>query len=159
MDVASEMLDCGNLGVIMIRRFVSATLVAALAAGVAPHVLAQQGTISGRATSEARKPYANYTVQLVDISNRHVAGTVSLDPQGQFSFGGVPADKQYLVQLFSLRENRIVCTEGPYALVAPSQLSKTDVNIKCGKPAALWLLAAAAAAGTSAAVTTQSASR
>lgn len=143
----------------MIRRLLSATLAATLAAGVAPQVLAQQGTIAGRATSEARKPYSNYTVQLVDVFNRQVAGTVPLDPQGQFSFAGVPVDKQYLVQLYSLRENRIVCTEGPYPLIAPNQLNKTDVNIKCGKPAAAWILAAVAAAGASAAVATQSASQ
>jgi hypothetical protein len=143
----------------MIRRLTSALLTVILAAGVAPVVFAQQGVISGRATSEARKPYANYTVQLVDVSNRQVTGTVPLDPQGQFAFSGIQVDKQYLVQLFSLRENKIVCTEGPYPLIAPDQLSKTDVNIKCGKPVAPIILGAVAAAAATAGVALQSASQ
>ena len=143
----------------MIRRLTSALLTAILAAGVAPVVFAQQGVISGKATSEARKPYANYTVQLVDVSNRQVTGTVPLDPQGQFAFSGIQVDKQYLVQLFSLRENKIVCTEGPYPLIAPDQLSKTDVNIKCGKPVAPIILGAVAAAAATAGVALQSASQ
>jgi len=143
----------------MIRRLFSATLAATLAAGVAPHVLAQQGTVSGKATSEAHKPYSNYSVQLVDTSNRQVAGAVPLDPQGNFAFNSVQADKEYLVQLFSQRENRIVCTEGPYQLISPNQLSRTDVNIKCGKPVAALILGGAAAAGLSAAVVQKSQSQ
>jgi hypothetical protein len=143
----------------MIRRLLSGTLAAILAAGIAPVVLAQQGTVSGRAGGTARKPYDNYTVRLVDFSNRQIAATVPLDQQAQFAFTGVQVDKQYLVQLFDLRANRIVCTEGPYPLIAPDQISKTDVNIKCGKLAALWVLPAVAAAGTAAAVTLQSGSR
>ena len=142
----------------MIRRFLSATLAAILGAGVTP-VLAQQGTISGRATSEAHKPYTNYTVQLVDVSNGQIAGTVPLDPRGQFAFTGVQVDKQYVVQLFSVRENKIVCTEGPYPLIAPDQLSRTDVIIKCRKPVALLILSSVAAVAASAAVTLQSASQ
>lgn len=143
----------------MIRRITSAGLAAILAVGVAPGLLAQQGTISGRATSEARRPYTDYNVQLVDTSTRQLSGTVPLDDKGQFAFTGVAGDKQYLVQLFSVRENKIVCTEGPYALIAPDALSRTDVNINCGKPVALWLLAAAAGVAASAAVVTQSGSQ
>lgn len=130
-----------------------------MAMGLAPHVLAQQGTISGRATSEARRPYTDYTVQLVDVSNRQITGTVPLDDKGQFAFTSVAVDKQYLVHLYSVKENRIVCTEGPYALVAPNALRKTDVNIACGKPAALWLLAAGAGVAATVAVANQSPSR
>ena len=143
----------------MIQRFTSALLTAILAAGVAPVVFAQQGVISGKATSEARKPYANYSVRLVDVSNRQIASTVTLDLQGQFAFSGIEVDKQYLVQLFSLRENKIVCTEGPYPVIAPDKLSKTDVNIKCGKPLAPTILAAVGAAAASAGVALQSASQ
>jgi hypothetical protein len=143
----------------MIRRFISATLAATLAVGFSPLALAQQGTISGKATGEAKKPYTDYNVQLVDTGTRQLTATVSLDNNGQFAFSGVPGDKQYLVQLFNLKENKIVCTEGPYALIAPDRLSRTDVNINCGKPAALWLLAAAAGLATTAAVVTQSGSQ
>jgi hypothetical protein len=143
----------------MIRRLFSATVAAILAAGAAPVVFAQQGMISGRATSEARKPFTNYTVQLVDVSNKQVSGSAPLDTKGLFVFTNVQVDKQYLVQLFSLRENKIVCTEGPYPLIAPDQVSKTNVNIKCGKPAAAWLLTAVAAASATAAITLQSSSQ
>ena len=44
----------------MIRRILSASLAALLAMGVAPTLLAQQGSISGRARSEARRPYTDY---------------------------------------------------------------------------------------------------
>lgn len=143
----------------MIRRILSASLAASLALGVAPTLLAQQGSISGRATSEARRPYTDYNVQLVDTATKQLTGTVPLDDRGQFAFTGVEGDKQYLVQLFNLKENKIVCTEGPYALIAPNQLIKNDVNINCGKPVALWLLAAAAGVATTAAVVTQSGSQ
>jgi hypothetical protein len=143
----------------MIRRILSASLAASLAMGVAPTLLAQQGSISGRATSEARRPYTDYNVQLVDTATKQLTGTVPLDDRGQFAFTGVEGDKQYLVQLFNLKENKIVCTEGPYALIAPNQLIKNDVNINCGKPVALWLLAAAAGVATTAAVVTQSGSQ
>ena len=144
----------------MIRRLLSGALAAILAAGVAPVVLAQQqGIISGRAASEARKPYSNFSVQLVDVSNRQVTSTVPLDPQGQFAFSGIEVDKQYLVHLFNIRENKIVCTEGPFPLIAPDQVSRTDVNIKCRKPVAPLLLTAVAAAGAAVAVTKQSGSQ
>src|SRR5262245_34659847 len=142
----------------MMRRLTSALLTAVLAAGGAV-VFAQQGTISGRATSEARKPYTNYSVRLVDVSNRQITGDVPLDPQGQFAFTGVQVDKQYLVQLFDVRESKIVCTEGPYPLIAPDQLSRTDVNIKCKKPVAPIILGAVAAVAATAGVSLQSASQ
>jgi hypothetical protein len=143
----------------MIRRILSASLAASLALGAAPALLAQQGAISGRARSEARRPYTDYNVQLVDTATKQLAATVPLDDRGEFAFTAVEGDKQYLVQLFHLKENRIVCTEGPYALIAPNQLIRNDVNINCGKPVALWLLAAAAGVATTAAVVTQSGSQ
>ena len=143
----------------MIRRILSASLAASLAVGVGPTLLAQEGSISGRATSEARKPYTDYNVQLVDTATKQLAGTVPLDDKGQFAFASVAGDKQYLVQLFNIKENKIVCTEGPYALIAPNQLNKNDVNINCGKPVALWLLAAAAGVATTAGVVIQSGSQ
>ena len=78
----------------MIRRILSASLAASLAMGVAPTLLAQQGSISGRARSEARRPYTDYNVQLVDMATKQLTGTVPLDDQGVFAFPGVAGDKQ-----------------------------------------------------------------
>ena len=44
------------------------------------------GTVGGKATDEAKKPYSDYAVQLRDVSNGQVANTKALDLQGQFSF-------------------------------------------------------------------------
>lgn len=140
----------------MIRRVIASGLATVLAIGVSPLLLAQQGTISGRADDEARRPYTDYSVQLMDLTTNQIAATVPLDAQGQFGFTGVAPDKRYLVQLYHLRENRVVCTEGPYAINAPNMLSRTDVDIDCGKPPALWLLAAAAGVAATVALATQS---
>lgn len=131
------------------RCFIATGLSAILAAGAPTLLLAQQlGTISGEADDEADKPYDNYSVQLMDLTTKQIAATVPLDPQGRFSFTGVAPDKQYLVQLFHLKENRVVCTEGPYPIVGPNRLSRTDVDIDCDKPPAIiWWLAGAAALG------------
>lgn len=142
----------------MIRRILATGLAATFVLGVSPSLFAQQGAIAGRANREARQPYTDYNVQAVDVSTRQVAATVPLDDRAQFSFTGLPNDKQYLVQLFNVRENRIVCTEGPFALFTPT-LSRMDVNIACGQPAALWLLAAGAGVATTIAVVTQSSSQ
>jgi hypothetical protein len=127
-----------------------------MAIGISPLLLAQQGTISGRADDEARRPFTDYSVQLMDLQTNQIAATVPLDGQGQFAFSAVAPDKRYLVQLFSIKENRVVCTEGPYNIVGPNMLSRTDVNIDCGKPPALWLLAAAAGVAAGVAFATQS---
>jgi hypothetical protein len=128
--------------------------------GLAP-LAAQQavttGTISGKAVDEAKKPYSNYVVQLRDISTGQIASSQTLDPQGVFAFTNVTLSKRYLVELYSVERSKVVCSEGPYSLTAPSQETKADVNIDCGAtPAALWLLAAGA--GTAAAVATTTAS-
>lgn len=139
----------------MMRKFVAFNLAAVLALGASPIVLAQQGVISGRADDEARKPYSDYTVQLMDLQTNQIAATAPVDGQGRFAFDSVATDKRYLVQLFNMKDNKVSCTEGPYALVIPNT-SKTDVNIDCGKPPALWLLAAAAGVAATVAVTGQS---
>lgn len=143
----------------MIRRVIAFSLAAILAVGVSPILLAQQGTISGRADDEARRPYSDYSVQLMDLSSNQIAITVPLDNQGKFAFNAVPPDKRYLVQLFNVKESRVVCTEGPYPIAGPNMLSRADVDIDCGKPPALWLLAAAAGVAASVAITTQSSSQ
>ena len=117
----------------MMRKVIAFNLAAVLALGVSPIVLAQQGVISGRAADEARKPYSDYTVQLMDLQTNQIAATAPVDGQGRFAFDSVTTDKRYLVQLFNVKDSKVVCTEGPYTLVSP-MLSKTDVNIDCGKP-------------------------
>ena len=143
-----------------IQRIVAIVLVAVIGLGAVP-ALAQQtaGTIAGKATDEARQPYADYAVQLRDVASGQVVNTLPLNVQGLFSFTGVALANRYLVELVQVKEKKIVCTEGPYSLTT-SMTSKTDVNISCGKvPAALWLLAAGAGAAAAVAVATRSTSR
>jgi hypothetical protein len=143
----------------MFRRVVAAVSIVALTMSVSAVGHTQEGVISGRATGAAQRPYTDYNVQLVDISNKEVAGTVKLDDRGRFIFMDVPVERQYLVHLYSVRENRILCTEGPYALVAPKAVHKSDVNINCSRPAAEWLLVAAVGTAATIAVITQSSSQ
>ena len=143
------------------RRVVAFMLTAILAVGVSP-AMAQQtaGIIAGRATDEAKQPYTDFAVQLRDVQTGQVVGTQPLNAQGQFSFSGVEMTRRYLVELFNTRENRVVCTEGPFVLSTPQVPSKTDVNIDCGRtPVALWLLAAGAGAAAVIAVATRSVSQ
>jgi hypothetical protein len=140
-----------------IRQVVAATVIAVvLTTSVAPFGHAQEGVISGRATGGAQRPYTDYNVQLVDVYSKQVTGTVKLDDRGRFIFMDVPVDQQYLVHLYSVRENRIACTEGPFALVSPTAIHKNNVTIDCNKPAAAWLLAAAVGTAATIAVVTQS---
>ena len=129
--------------------------------GVWP-VLAQDalGTISGRAVDEARKPYANFSVQVRDVTNGQVVQTVPLTAQGLFSAGKLTLSKRYLVELVDLRARKVVCSEGPYLLAGPDAVTRNDVNIDCGvSPAALWLILAGAGTATAIAVTEASPSR
>jgi hypothetical protein len=145
-----------------IRRSLALALTLGLAAGTLPTVLSaapqQTGVIAGKATDEAKKPYSNYTVRLRDVVAGQIATTVPLDPQGRFSFNAVTLATRYLVELFSTKDNKVVCTEGPYTLTA-SALNKTDVNINCGTNPAAWWLAAAGGAAALIAVAVRSASR
>ena len=124
--------------------------------------LAQQtsGMLAGKATDEAKKPYSDYAVQLRDVATGQIAVSQSLNDQGQFSFSGVQMSRRYLVELFQIKERKVVCTEGPYMLSAPSLPNKTDINIDCGAaPAVLWLLLAGAGAAGTIAIVTRSASK
>jgi len=103
----------------------------------------QNGIIAGKASDQAKKPYADYQVQLRDVSTGQRVLSVPLNPDGRFAFSGVTLTKKYLVELYQVKQNQIVCTAGPYTLSAPSMLSKTDVNINCGtNPAVYWLVVA-----------------
>jgi hypothetical protein len=147
----------------MIRRAFAAGLALSLAVGGAHPLLAQQrstaGAISGKATDEARKPYTDYTVQLRDADTGQIVTTVPLDAKGLYSFSNLELSRKFLVELYSVKDKEIICTEGPYPL-APSVSVRTDVNIDCGAaPAALWLLAAGAGTVAAVAVATESGSQ
>ncbi len=141
------------------RRVLAAGVAIVLGLGAVPATAQQTiGSIAGRATDEAKKPYADYSVQLRDASTGQVVGTVPLDAQGMFSFSNLEVSRRFLVELYNTREKEVVCTEGPYPL-APNAARRADVNIDCGSaPAALWLLAAGAGAVAAVAVVTTSAS-
>lgn len=133
------------------RSSVAFALVLALTVGSAPALVTAatqtpgNGVISGKA-DEAKKPYTDYKVQLRDIATSQIVATTTLDPQARFAFNNLALSKKYLVELYNSPQNKIVCTEGPYAL-SSTLISKTDVNINCGgNPAAWWLLAAGGAA-------------
>ncbi len=117
------------------------------------------GSISGKASDEARQPFSDYAVQLRDASTGQIASTVPLDTKGLFTFADVELQRQFLVELYNTKENKLICTEGPYVL-ATQLPNKTDVNIDCGRaPAALWLLAAGAGTAAAIAIATTSASQ
>jgi hypothetical protein len=142
------------------QRVVAVGLVFVLVAGSTPALAAQgAGTIAGKATDEAKKPYSDYVVQLRDVATGLVVNTQGLDTQGQFSFVQVAVPQTYLVELVQAQQKKIVCTEGPYSLTI-KEPGKLDVNINCGKaPAALWLLAAGAGAAVAIAISKRSASK
>lgn len=145
-----------------IRRSLALALALGLAGGTLPIVLSaapqDNGVIAGKATDEAKKPYSDYTVRLRDVVTGQIATTVPLNAQGRFSFSAVALSTRYLVELFSTKQNKVVCTEGPYTLTT-NAVSKTDVNINCGTNPAAWWLAAAGGAAALIAVAVRSASR
>ena len=134
------------------RQTVALTLATVFATGMlmqpALRAGASQGSITGTAHKEAKKPFPNYSVRARNVQQGVIAATVPLDPDGKFSLAGVDQAK-YLVELLDPK-GKVVCTEGPFDL--SKQPSKSDVSIECGKPAAWWLLAAAGAAGITAGV-------
>jgi hypothetical protein len=123
---------------------------------------AQQGTgvLAGKATDEVKPPYGDYTVQIRNTATGQMVATKTLDSEGRFSFPELALNQRYLVELVHAKQNRVVCTEGPFGLVTGQLTSKTDVNIDCGKPPALlWLLAAGAGTAALLGATQASASR
>jgi hypothetical protein len=133
------------------KRSIALTLVAALTVGTLPAVVGAaaqsqgNGVISGKANDEVKKP-SDFAVQLRDVGTGQVVATSTLDSQVRFSFKDLGLSQRYLVELVRVSNNKIVCTEGPYALTT-TNIAKTDVNINCGaNPAAWWLLGAGGAA-------------
>lgn len=134
------------------------TVAFALAVAVAAGMISQPafgaggsqgaGSISGTAMKEAKKPFPNYSVRARNVAQGVIAASVPLDPQGNFALSGIDPAK-YLVELLDPK-GKVVCTEGPFDLT--QQPTKSGVDVRCGKPAAWWLLAAAGAAGITAGV-------
>jgi hypothetical protein len=140
-----------------IRRGFALALAVSMACGSVPALAAGQagGAISGKAVHEAKAPYSNYSVRLRDIATGTIAKTTGLDRQGQFAFADVALSQRFAVELFDTQANKVVCTEGPYAL-SQTTTSVTKVDINCGVNPAAWWLAAAGGAAAAIAVGTQS---
>jgi hypothetical protein len=135
------------------HRIVAIAVASALAVGATQSALIaagqQNASISGTAKKQAKKPYADFTVQARNVAQGTIGGTTMLDTDGNFKLPNLTAAK-YLVELVN-KDNKIVCTEGPFDLT--QQYARNDVNIDCSKvPAAWWLLGAAAAAGVTAGI-------
>jgi hypothetical protein len=140
------------------RRILALVLATTLAAGSMPGVFAAQqenGSVSGKATSEAKAPYSNYLVQLRDPATAQVIRSGQLTDRGLFTIGSLPLSRRFIVELYNVRENRVVCTEGPYLLV-PQDATRTNIDINCGTSPAWWLLLAGAGAAASIATLTAS---
>jgi hypothetical protein len=134
-------------------------LLACLLAALPSVIMAQAGAISGVALGRA-DDYMDYAVQLRDTSTGQPVGApVPLNPQAQFSFTGLSVGPAYLVELIRpANNNEIVCTEGPYTLMAATPIL-TNVEIKCGwDPVYMWLILAGGGTAAVVAIATQSSS-
>jgi hypothetical protein len=112
------------------------------------------GVIKGEANREAKKPYENFAVWIVDLNTAQVVQKTAVDVQNAaFGLSALQVPGNYLVQLVEVKKSEVVCTEGPFRLTAAAPELK-DVKIDCGiPPAGFWLLGVAAAIGITAAVT------
>ena len=113
------------------------------------------GALGGQATDKAKQPYSDYNVRVRGVNSVTIIQTVPLNAQGQFSFTGLQLGQAYLVELFSVKESKTICTEGPFPLNT-ALAAKNDINIDCGKKPVAWLLAAGAGAAILAAATQSS---
>jgi len=138
---------------------VLALAIALTSASGAPLMAAGQntGVLGGKATDKAKQPYSDYTIRLRNTNSPAIITTVPLNQQGAFSLTGLSLGQSYLVELFKTKDNHVVCTEGPFTL-STAMMTKTDVNVDCGKNPTAWLIAAGAGAAVIAA-TTQSTSK
>jgi hypothetical protein len=146
-----------TVAIMAIRTVVASTLALVLVGGAAGPVslgvLAQStGQLAGTATDEAKEPYTNYVVRIRTTDSTTVLQTVPLTALGTFSFSGLTLSQPYMVELFQVQENKLICTEGTFELTSTS-LIKNDVVIDCGTNPALWILAAGAGAAVAAAST------
>lgn len=118
---------------IRVKRLLALSLSAALMATSVPAIAQNSGSLIGKATEEAKKPYSNYSVR-ARLASGGSGNTVPLGADGRFAITGLNFPGDYLVELINNKDNAVVCTEGPF------KNAKGNVNIDCGKvPAALWL--------------------
>jgi hypothetical protein len=135
-----------------IKRIAAVTMTVTFLAAPLMAASQQTGVLGGKATDKAKAPYSNYSVRLRNVKSPAIIKSVPLDAQGTFSLTSLPLAENYLVELFSTKDNKVVCTEGPFNLSA-SMMTKTDINIDCGKNPTAWLIAAGAGAAVIAATT------
>lgn len=138
------------------KRALVVVLTSLLVAGMSPaSSLAQQpvtGSVTGRAT-DARRPFTDYVIQLRNADTGLVVGTTPLDIDGRFAFPTVGLNQKYLIELYHVKANHIVCTEGPFGLTGQGATSRLEVNIDCGvSPALLWIILAGVGSATAVAV-------
>ena len=119
-------------------------LVATLAFAGAPTLVADQnsGSLAGKASGEAKKPYSNYSVR-ARLESGGSGNTVPLGPDGRFAITGLSFPGNYLVELINNADGNVVCTEGPF------KNAKGNIEINCGKvPVAMYLTPLAAGLAT-----------
>ena len=143
-----------------IKGTVALALTIALGTSSVSPALAQaaqnSGSLAGRATDKAKKPYEDYAVRVHTVDNSVIIQTVPLNQMGVFSITSLGLEKAYLLDLVNTKDNnKIVCTEGPF-LLNDKAMSKADINIDCGKNPTAWILLAGAGAAILAATTRSS---
>jgi hypothetical protein len=141
------------------RTVVFALALALSTTSISPVVAAAQdtGVLAGKATDKAKQPYSDYTIRLRNTNSPSILKTIPLDAQGTFTFDGLQLTQSYLIELYSVKNNKVVCTEGAFTL-DNAAMTKTDINIDCGKNPTAWILAAGAGAAIIAAATASNAS-
>lgn len=120
---------------ISVKRLLALSLMAAVVCAAKPMQAIDQnsGSLAGRASEEARKPFSNYSVR-ARLASGGSGNTVPLGPDGRFAITGLIFPGDYLVELINNADGNVVCTEGPF------KDAKGNINIDCGKvPAALWI--------------------
>jgi hypothetical protein len=127
----------------MMRRFISAIVVAAMTLSSSPLFAAARaaqaqgaGSISGTATGAGGTPLARTTVQLRNLGTGQLAGTTTSGAAGQFTFTGLPAGN-YAVEVVN----------------ASGQIIGTSASISVGAGAAVTgvVVTGSAASGAGAA--------
>src|SRR5262249_5745164 len=103
----------------MMRQLVALSVSVALASTAVPTLVFadQQGgqqnvTLAGTAKNEAKKPYTDFTVRARNTQSGAIAGTIPLDQDGNFSLANLPP-AYYVTELLN-KDNKVVCTEGPF---------------------------------------------
>jgi len=127
------------------RRLVAVMLIFVLGVSIFPEVLLAQGA-AGSLGGHSRYNRPEYEVRIQNVANGQILNTLPLDQNGNFVVKGLPMPGNFLVVLFDTTRGRVVCTEGPYALTGQTAAasSKLDIEIGCGRPPAVLLLAALA---------------